>query len=178
MDLQQITISPLADKASLNNFGCGEREIDRWVKDKAFKHQQQHRTRVFTAHLAGNPLACGFYSLQIASESASKLTDNYKDIYKSGGVPLIYIGFLAVLRNCQCQGLGTFLLMNALSRCYSVSHHVPFYGVALRSLNERTTTLYEKFGFGLKETEANPLMILPVWSLIDLMSAAPTSKAI
>jgi ribosomal protein S18 acetylase RimI-like enzyme len=89
---------------------------------------------------------------------------------------LIYIGYLAVLRNCQRQGLGTYLLIDALRRCFAVSSHVPFYGVGLRSLNEQTTKLYEKYGFGKKDEERNPLMILPVWSLYDLFQPAEKSK--
>lgn len=63
------------------------------------------------------------------------------------------------------------LLMDCLRRVHLVSEHVAFYGVGLRSLNERTTKLYEKFGFGIatgEETLRAPLMILPIWSLNEL----------
>jgi hypothetical protein len=47
---------------------------------------------------------------------------------------------------------------------------VSFYGVALRSLNEQATALYAKYGFTKRDDNANPLMILPVWSLRDLFA--------
>jgi hypothetical protein len=49
-----------------------------------------------------------------------------------------------------------------------VAQHVAVFGVTLRSLNDRTTRLYECYGFGLREKCATPLMVLPVWSLNDL----------
>jgi len=66
------------------------------------------------------------------------------------------------------------MLVDCLRRAHWISHHVAFYGVALRSLNERTTELYQKFGFALAPGEGRlPLMILPVWSVNDLFSAEP-----
>lgn len=100
-------------------------------------------------------------------DSVDKIEVNDRRLYKTQ-FPAVYLGQLAVLRGYQNQGLGKILLLNALSRAHTVSAHVPFYGVALRSLNERTTKLYEKYGFTKREDVANPLMILPVWSLHDL----------
>jgi hypothetical protein len=45
------------------------------------------------------------------------------------------------------------------------------FGVALRSLNERTTKLYQKYGFGLREKTTYPLMVLPIWSLNELIES-------
>lgn len=42
---------------------------------------------------------------------------------------------------------------------------------ALRSLNDQTTNLYKEFGFGIAPNEdAHPLMILPIWTIVDLFS--------
>ena len=60
------------------------------------------------------------------------------------------------------------MLMNALQRAFFVSNHVPFYGVALRSLNDKTTKFYHKMGFVQRESAQHPLMILPIWTIRDL----------
>jgi hypothetical protein len=65
------------------------------------------------------------------------------------------------------------LLIHALRKARIVAEHVAFYGVALRSLNDDTTKLYERYGFGKKDADPVPLMILPVWSLYDLFGGAP-----
>lgn len=64
------------------------------------------------------------------------------------------------------------LLVDALKRSNTVFENVAVFGVALRSLNDRTTALYERFGFGVAPDEgSNPLMILPIWTVVDLFSA-------
>ncbi|TIO99582.1 MAG: N-acetyltransferase, partial [Mesorhizobium sp.] len=70
---------------------------------------------------------------------------------------------------CQNCGLGKMLLVDSLRRAHLVSKHVAFYGVGLRSLNDRTTALYSKYGFAVAPDEDKfPLMILPIWSINDL----------
>lgn len=169
LSIQKVIVKQLQRKECLINFCCGAVEIDKWAKNKAWKYHGQNRVKMFCAHLSGNDKACGFYCLSFTSESQNKLDNNYKDIYKNSGVPLIYIQYLAVSSSIQRQKLGTFLLIDALKRAYYISKNIAVYGVALRSLNERTTELYRKYGFTPVDTEMYPLMILPVWTLMDLI---------
>lgn len=169
VDLKQIRISPLQNKECLRRFKCGERDIDNWLEGKAAKWENQNRVRVFVAHTADNPSAKGFYSLNFSQEHSSKLSNHQHRQIWTTGVPLVYLHFLAVQRPLQGNGLGQHLLMDCLRRSYHVFHHVPFYGIGLRSLNERTTKLYQRYGFAIAEEEDKmPLMILPIWTLRDL----------
>lgn len=170
LDLQQIKITPLPDNLPIQKFKCGVTEIDSWSKNKARKFHDQNRAKVFCAVDSHTNFLCGFYSLAFSNEEARNLTGRYKDIYNTSGVPLVYIQYLAVNATCQKQGLGRFLLLDALRRAYWISQHISFYGVALRSLNDRTTKFYEGHGFGKVDDEgaAIPLMILPIWTINDL----------
>lgn len=173
VDLDRIEISPLPSKESISKFKCGEHEIDSWTAKKASKWHEQNRTKVFIAHDEGSAVARGFYCLSFSTEEGSKLTDHqHRDIWSSG-VPLIYLTYLAVQRNCQGCGLGKLLLVDSLKRAHEVSRHVAFYGLGLRSLNDATTKLYQKFGFGIAagEGSAHPLMILPIWTINDLFAS-------
>ncbi len=62
------------------------------------------------------------------------------------------------------------MMVNALHRAYLVSFEIPFYGVALRSLNDKTTSFYEKHGFERRTDDRHPVMILPIWTIRDLFS--------
>jgi GNAT superfamily N-acetyltransferase len=124
---------------------------------------------MFCARHRGGTRALGFYCLSFTSESPTKLDNNYRDIYTSG-VPLIYLQYVAVLRDLQSKQLGTFMLMDALRRANDVGRNIAVYGVALRSLNVRTTKLYSKFGFRPVDDEQFPLMIVPIWTIFDLLS--------
>ncbi|TGQ20942.1 MAG: N-acetyltransferase [Mesorhizobium sp.] len=168
LDLSQIRISPFSSKDAIHNFRCGESDIDRWVS-KAPKWSEQNKARLFLAHGQGNSKAMGFYSLSFSSEDRNKLAGKRDRQMWGSGVPLIYLQYLAVQRTCQNCGLGKMLLVDSLRRAHLVSKHVAFYGVGLRSLNDRTTALYSKYGFAVAPDEDKfPLMILPIWSINDL----------
>ncbi len=86
-----------------------------------------------------------------------------------GFIPFIYIDFLAVQTQHQGQQIGTGLMVNALRRCTFIASNVAIYGVALNSLNDRTTAFYRGLHFGEKSAKGmqHPLMVLPVWTLLD-----------
>jgi GNAT superfamily N-acetyltransferase len=136
---------------------------------------------VFCAFNEDNPAALGFYALNLKPESNTHVDDQdsgWRD--RSGFIPLVYIEYIAVQDVLQEQGIGTILFGNALDRAYQIANHVSVYGIGLRSLTSRTTKTYEKLGFGLKEKKEFPLMIMPVWTLVDLVEmmrkSAPATK--
>lgn len=171
LDLTQIQITHLQSKECLKKFSCGEREIDHWVKSKAEKFHSKGRAKVFVARLKGNASALGFYSLSFSLENNSKLLNqDDRDAWKDGA-PLVYVDYVAVNKTMQGNGIGKLLLIDALKRSNFVFENVAFFGVALRSLNDQTTNLYKEFGFGIAPNEdAHPLMILPIWTIVDLFS--------
>lgn len=84
--------------------------------------------------------------------------------------PFIYIDWLAVRRARQGQQIGTLLLIAAIRKAVRVAEDVPIYGIALRSLNERTTAYYERLGFVVREQAGpHPIMILPIWAARELV---------
>jgi GNAT superfamily N-acetyltransferase len=175
LNFQEISIRPLDSKECLSGFACGALEIDKWVKNKAWKHHDQNRVRMFCAYSKTRRSALGFYCLSFTSEPPTKLDNNYRDIYKHTGVPLIYLQYVAVNSHLQNMRLGTFLLIDALRRANLIGRNIAVYGVALRSLNTRTTDLYKKFGFS--SVDEVPLMIVPIWTIFDLFKATEAGTA-
>lgn len=167
LDLSRLKIADIASKDCVGKFNCGETQIDQWARKKAFKYHCRHRARVFCARLDSGATALGFYSLSFSAVTSKALlpADN---LFAEGQAPFIYIDWLAVLRSHQNNGIGTILLIDAIRRAYLVSRHVAVYGVALRSLNDRTKLKYEKHGFTVRDDTPHPLMILPIWTVIDL----------
>lgn len=168
LDLSQLKIAEIVSNDCIGKFTCGEPEIDKWARKKAFKLHSKYRARVFCAKTAGAVSSLGFYSLSFSAVTSKALrpADN---LYADGHAPFIYIDWLGVLKSCQNNGIGTILLIDALRRAYYVSRNVAIYGVALRSLNARTKSLYEKHGFTVRDDNIeHPLMIIPIWLMIDL----------
>jgi len=134
---------------------------------------ERNRARIFTAHEGEAVWGLGFYSLSIMVEDKRKIATPQAQAYDFGA-PLIYIDAIGVRSPYQRQGIGRMLLIDALKRAHSVSKNVAVYGVALRSLNERTTKFYKDHGFGeIKDDGQCPLMVVPIWTLQDLFEAPP-----
>lgn len=176
LDLGTVTISALREGHDLSSFCCGDPELDKFINRKARKAHEDNRIKVFCAHPRDIDKVYGLYSLSIRHEDTKKLLAETEPPVPDKNFPALYLGTLAVAAPYQNQRLGTILLINALRRAYYISQNVAVFGVVLRSLNSRTTKLYERYGFGLRETTSQPLMVLPVWSLNDLM--APGAAAI
>jgi ribosomal protein S18 acetylase RimI-like enzyme len=156
----------------IRSFSCGNSGIDQFINRKAARHHKEMRVRLFCAHRLSSASVIGAYALSISVEETNKLLQEDSGHYATKThFPAIYIHSLAVLERYQSCGLGTVLLMNALERAYLVSENVAVFGVALRSLNDRTTKLYERYGFRKREESQNPLMILPMLSLRDLFES-------
>lgn len=114
-----------------------------------------------------------FFSLSLTQESASKLTNPDDRQAWSRGAPFVYLDYIGVLQSMQGQGIGQVLLTQAMKMTHELSLIAPAYGLALRSLNLKTTAFYKKRAFGIapgEETEASPLMILPIFTIKELIS--------
>jgi len=173
-DHSKLTVTPIQSDICLGNFLCGDRDIDDWAK-KSLKHHNQDRVRVFCVRARNSSGADGFYSLSFSPINNEHLFDNHADRYKSAGyAPIVYIERLAVSRPMQNRGIGTYLLMDSLLRAYEVSKNIAVYGVALRSLNDKTTQFYSSWGFVQRDDNQNPLMILPIWLIRDLVKNNPS----
>lgn len=157
---------PVADKACLSKFACGESDIDNFAL-KLHKRVQQNRVRGFSVHEGAAAWGLGFYALSLTVEDKRKVGTRQALLYDFG-VPLVYIDALGVRSAYQQNGIGRLLLVDALRRAHAVSQQVAIYGVALRSLNDRTTAFYESHGFGRIEETKHPLMVVPIWTLDDL----------
>jgi ribosomal protein S18 acetylase RimI-like enzyme len=168
LDLGTITISPLGENHDLSRFFCGESQLDKFINKKAKKYHLANRIKVFCAHPRGKNAVYGLYTLTMKWEETDKLLRDESQFLSDKHFSAIYIGTLAVAHMYQRNRLGTILLIDALRRAYFISQNVAVFGVALRSLNAKTTKFYERHGFGLRDDGLTPLMVLPVWSLNDL----------
>lgn len=161
---------PIRGKNCLKNFTCGVREIDAWASDKAFKRHKNGQSNVTVGYADGSISGSSFIALSLTRGATGKLLHaNHSSLWPDGA-PLIYVEYLAVSSATQGKGTGGRLLMQTFERAHAVRQHVPIYGVALRSLNDRTTEFYSKLGFQIapKEPAQHPLMIMDIWTISDL----------
>lgn len=166
-----IKWEPIRGKSCLRNFTCGVPEIDTWAATKAFKRHIKGQSNVTVGYADDSVSGSSFVALSLTRGATGKVLHADHSSLWPDGAPFIFIEYLGVNKAMQRRGLGVSLLMQTFEKAHAVNKLVPVYGVALRSLSESTTNFYQRLGFQIapKEPEKHPLMIMDIWTIIDLI---------
>ncbi len=170
-NLAQLEIIPFTKQCEFNAFGCGQPSIDRFLKNKAGKAVRRHEQRIFCACLIGTKAVIGYYALQLGSENVSDLPNSMKNNYLKSRVafPAIQLTFIGVDTNYQRQGLGSFLLMDALNKVAAIAEYAGFFALTLVAIDSQTAEFYQKIGFSIySEDLKNPKLLYPLEDILTL----------
>lgn len=89
----------------------------------------------------------GYYSLAMAGIRRDNLPNKFADRFPDFPLPLARLARLAVAVQYQRQGLGEFLLADALQRCLRLSAEIGMVGVIVDAKDERARGWYERYEF-------------------------------
>lgn len=127
-------------------FSCGAPELDRYIREVASQDVKRDVARVFVA-VAAVDTVLGFYSLSAASFQKDGLPADQGRRLPNCPVPAALLGRLAVVESRKGQGLGAYLLMDALNRVYAASQTLAVHAVVVDARDETAATFYRKYGF-------------------------------
>ena len=146
----------LAATHRLDDFECGEAELDDWLQRRALVNQLGGASRTFVVADADN-IVRGYYALAVGAVShelaLGKIKRNMLD-----PVPAIVLGRLAVDRPAHSLGLGGDLLMDAVWRVASISEQAGVRAIQVHALHEQAQRFYEHFGF--ERSPLQPLVLM------------------
>jgi GNAT superfamily N-acetyltransferase len=147
-------------------FTCGNAALDDFIKTKARKEHELGFSAVFVAVAAAqSETILGYYSLSSHSIAVQGLPPAARARFpRYPAVPTTLLGRLA--RNLQFhgQGVGEFLLLDALSRALQSSEHVGSYAVVVDAIDSAAISFYLKYGF-LPTEEQPSRLYLPIASI-------------
>lgn len=152
----RVVIEPLdPQKHDRAGFSCGIARLDNYLKYTARKHQAGDFTRVWVAASAEKREIVGFYALNAHSLHGEQLpADLTRNAPLHGGVPAIYLSMIAVNRRNQGQGIGRFLLADALKRSAAAADQIGLKAVVLDVIEDggpevaaRRLAFYASMGF-------------------------------
>jgi predicted GNAT family N-acyltransferase len=140
-------IEPLNDHHDRAAFSCGDDDLDRYLQKQAGQDVKKRVAAVFVASVDGKTIA-GFYTLSahmlhlndVPMEAAKKLP-------KYPNVPATLLGRLARSKNLPKQGLGEFLLMDALRKALDGSRTIASAAVVVDAKSEAAREFYEDYDF-------------------------------
>ena len=128
-------------------FDCGHPSLDAFIKQFASQNQKSGVSRTFVALRPGETTVCGYYSLAAGSVQIGNLTDEQRRRLPRYPVPVAHLGRLAVDRTSQGQGLGSFLLIDALRRVQKVDRDLGIHAIEVVAIDAAARRFYLKYGF-------------------------------
>ena len=159
--------SKVHDRAS---FSSGSLELDRYIRQGASQDIKRNVARVFVATLENQPAIGGFYSLSAASFQRDKLPKDQARRLPHYPVPSVLLGRLAVDQKLQGQGLGAFLLMDAMHRALMATQAVAMHALVVDAKNDNASTFYRKYGF-IPLQDDHRQLFLPMATIQQLLKA-------
>ncbi len=127
-------------------FDCGNALLNDWLTTRVSQFEQKNLARAYVL-TDGGPAVKGYYALSnhaVVYEAFSK--DQLKGLPRID-MPVVLIGRLAVDRSVQRQGLGEFLLIDALRRAEYLSNKIGIRAVEVDAIDEAASRFYKKYGF-------------------------------
>lgn len=142
-------------------FDCGVVELNLYVQQQISQDAKRNIAAPFV--LLNENQVIGFYTLSASSVNLGDLpAELIKKLPKYPLVPVALLGRLAVDKNYQGQGLGDFLLMDALKRSCGLSEQIGIMAVVVDAINESASHFYQQYGF--EQLTANRLF-LPIQNI-------------
>jgi predicted GNAT family N-acyltransferase len=157
-DFRVESLGKAHDRAA---FSCGSEALDHYLKTKASQDIAKRVAACVVLTPDGKTVA-GFYTLSQYSLDLVTLPDEIvKKLPKYPDVPAALVGRLAISERFRGQGLGEFLLLDALYGCFQHSKQVASAAVVVDAKYDAAKRFYEHFGF-LSLPETPNRLFLPI----------------
>jgi GNAT superfamily N-acetyltransferase len=164
-------IEPLDKAHDRTGFTSGAPELDRYIREQASQDVRRDVARVFVALQDGASIVRGFYSLGAGSFRRERLPAAQAKRLPHYPVPAARLGRLAVDGGMQGQGLGAYILMDALHRVLLASQALAVHAMIVDARDDAAAGFYRKYGFIAFADDARQLM-LPLVTLRQLLANA------
>jgi predicted N-acetyltransferase YhbS len=126
------------------SFSCGKPDLDDWLRRKAGQQERANNTRTFLAVDASKVI--GYYATT-AYPLGLEAAEMYGAGQRAYPIPAVLLARLAVDAEFQGCGIGSKLLLHALSQIAEASRHVGFEVVVVHSIDRDAVTFYPQRGF-------------------------------
>ena len=141
-------IEPLQKSHGREAFSCGHVVLDRYLQHQARQDAQSQVAAVFVAVRPPNSKVLGFYSLSASSIHLGDLPPELvRKLPRYPHLPVTLLGRLAIDQACKGQGLGQFLLLDALYRSLQAASSIAAMAVVVDAKDATAAAFYQRYGF-------------------------------
>ena len=163
-------VRPLEKTHDRNSFDCGNEDLNRYLREQARQDAKKRVATSFVFTQPGSPAVLGFYTLSASIIPVDELPpDLMKRLPRYGQLPVTLLGRLAVDRSLGGQGVGEFLLVDALRRSLEAAQQIAAMAVIVDAKNEQAESFYRHFDF--QPFQQTPLrLFLPMGQIAKLFA--------
>ena len=129
------------------NFDCGHPSLNAWLRERAGQFDRKDFSRTFVAVQPSSQAVLGYYALSNHRVIHDVLPPDEAKGLPRLDVPVVLLGRLAVHHTMQGQGLGSFLLIDAVRRVQQIADQVGVRAIEVDAIDEIARSFYMKFGF-------------------------------
>ena len=161
-------IHPLEKAHDRKSFDCGNEDLNRYLREQARQDAEKRVAAPFVFTQPGSKAVLGFYTLSASIIPVDELPpDLMKRLPRYGQLPVTLLGRLAVDRTVGGQGLGEFLLVDALRRSLEAAQEIEAMTVIVDAKDARAESFYRHFDF--QPFQQTPLrLFLPMGQIAKL----------
>ena len=163
-------ICPLQKTHQRKSFDCGNGDLNRYIWEQARQDAERRVAAPFVLTQPGSPAVLGFYTLSASIIPVNELPpDMMKRLPRYGQLPVTWLGRLAVDRSICGQGVGEFLLVDALRRSLETTQQITSMAVIVDAKDKRAEGFYRHFDF--QPFQQTPLrLFLPMQKIAQLFA--------
>src|SRR5579864_6132071 len=138
-------IEPLRNDHNRADFSCGNASLDRYLKEQAGQDLRRDCAAPFVlVSERGDTTILGYYTLSSYGIDVGELpADVAKKLPRYPLIPATLLGRLAVDRRYQGQGIGEFLLIDALHRAVVQSTEIAAAAVVVDAIDAGAAQFYQ-----------------------------------
>jgi len=163
-------IRPLEKAHDRKSFDCGNDDLNRYLREQARQDAERRVAAPFVLTQPGSAKVLGFYTLSSSIIPVTELPpEMMKRLPRYGQLPVTLLGRLAVDRSVCGQGVGEFLLVDALRRSLESAQQIAAMAVIVDAKDERAESFYRHFDF--QPFQQTPLrLFLPMGQIKTLFT--------
>lgn len=147
-DVSKYVIARLDKTHNKNEFNCGIDALNQYLKTQASQDIKKNVAVTYVLSQQGSETVLGYFTLSSIGIFSGELPDEVaRRLPRYPVLPGILLGRLAIDEKIRGNGIGTYLLIDALKRSLVVSYQIGIVAVIVDAKNGNTAKFYKNFGF-------------------------------
>ena len=164
---------PIAPHHDVADFDCGVASLNQWLTSHAVHAAAAGSARAFVVEDLQQRRVVGYHALAAASMTLREATPRAARGMPRHPIPAALLARLAVDAAVQGQGLGAWLLRDAMLRALGASEAMGVRVLVVHALDDHARAFYERHGFEPSPTDPMNLQmpLQDIRASIDALSS-------